>query len=57
MNRQTIAFVAVLAAAAMQSVSAKRWWRRKCEREKHDVMAHSHCIGQELDLICNHNFV
>src|SRR3984893_2904928 len=35
---------AVLAAAAMQSVSAKRWWRRKCEREKHEERADSHCI-------------
>jgi hypothetical protein len=51
------ALAAVLAVAAMQSVSAKSWWRRRCEREKHDAMAHSHRIGQELDLICNHNFV
>jgi hypothetical protein len=28
-----------------------------CDREKYGVAAHSRFAGQELDLICNHNFV
>jgi hypothetical protein len=29
----------------------------KCETPKQDVTEHSRLVCQELDLICNHNFV
>jgi len=30
---------------------------KNCDKEKRGVAVHSRSAGQELDLICNHNFV
>ncbi|HAF03763.1 MAG TPA: hypothetical protein DIT76_01665 [Spartobacteria bacterium] len=42
-----------------QSVSAehRKVAAGNCDEEKYGVTAHSRFAGQELDLICNHNFV
>ncbi|PYK93784.1 MAG: hypothetical protein DME36_08200 [Verrucomicrobia bacterium] len=51
--------VAVIAAAARPSVSAFCESRtlRICDERNNGVTVHSRFAGQELDLICNHNFV
>ena len=46
----------VIAAAAMKSVSEGPSATEKCDKRKYDVAVHSRFVGQELDLICNHNF-
>jgi hypothetical protein len=40
----------------MKSASEHISAAEKCERQKYGVAVHSRFAGQELDLICNHNF-
>jgi len=49
----------VIAAAAVPECSGRftQVEAGNCDKEKHGVAAHSRFAGQELDLICNNNFV
>lgn len=47
----------VIAAAATKSVFGSAPVRPKYAINKYGAAVHSHFAGQELDLICNHNFV
>jgi hypothetical protein len=39
------------------SANSHKWQPKIAIKEKYGVAAHSRFVGQELDLICNNNFV
>ena len=58
-SRNSGSIVAVIAAAAMPECSGepRQAGAGKWDKKKYDAAVHSRFAGQELDLICNNNFV
>jgi len=40
-----------------ECISVRESDAENCDERNHDDMAHSRFVGQEIELICNHNFV